>query len=57
MIDVLKPLESEHKQLLAELPLLDELSDAIDSQASKIDELEKAAAEIMDDLKNLSMSS
>ncbi len=57
MIELFKPLESQHKQLVAELSLLDELSDAINSQACKIDELEKAAAETMADLKKLSLSS
>ena len=51
MDDLLKPLEIEHDKLVAEEAELDDLSDALATQRHKIDDLEQAAKELLDQVR------
>jgi len=53
MNELLKPLKSEHKQLSDELPVLTKLDEDLNAQATKIDDIERAAEAILVDLKRL----
>ncbi len=53
MKELLTPLETEYQQLVDEEPVLGKLSDDINTQADKLDELENAAEAVLKDLKRL----
>ena len=51
MDDLLRPLEVEYEKLVAEQAELDDLSQALENQHDKINELEKAAQELMNQIR------
>lgn len=51
MDDLLKPLELEHSALIAEEVELDALSQALTTQQDKIDDLEQAAKDLLNQVR------